>query len=101
MKQRIWNANIVKTKTQLEKLIESLCDFDFCYKLTEEESKIYQVTPGGYLFPCLRPKDALLALAKPTESIKTIGLLVQVADGNSMSNNFFWRLQVIARFFFL
>lgn len=80
---------------QIDDLIECLCQFDFCFKLTDEEAKIYGVQ--GFLFPSLRPRGEYLALERPSLEKHTIGMIVRVVDGKSMGNNFFFRLQVIAR----
>jgi hypothetical protein len=41
---------------KLEEAIKCLEEFDYCFKLSEEEEKIYK--DNGYLFPSLRPEGS-------------------------------------------
>jgi hypothetical protein len=62
MKERI-NKVISKEEKEvsLKEAIQSLEEFDYCFKLSTEEEKLYKEV--GYLFPHLRPEGSF-ALGK-------------------------------------
>lgn len=95
MKARLAAVKLVKAE-QLGELIECFCQAEFCFKLTEEEAKVYGVE--GFLFPSLRPRGEYIALERPSIDKKTLGMIVRAADGKYMGNNFFFRLQMITRY---
>lgn len=96
LKDRLIKSSVA-TKDNVDEIIESLCHFDFCIKLSKEQANIYDMEEG-YLFPCLRPKEAILPLELPIDSMKLMGVLIEESSGSAaVGQNFFFRLQVASR----
>lgn len=99
VKDRIIQAKIATDENILE-VIECLQQFDFCYKLNEEEEKMYGSKDkplSGYLFPSMRkPAPLSLRIPQADEKLLTLGILFE-RDDYAIGSNFFFRLQVIAR----
>lgn len=96
LQDRLLLSNVATPKNLLE-VIECLQQFDFCYKLNSKEEKVYGLE--GYLFPFMRKKSASFVLETPTstESVLTIGVIF-VREDSTIGSNFFFRLEVIARY---
>lgn len=49
---------ISETKISVDEAIQCLEEFDYCFKLSSEEERLYK--EGGYLFPNIRPKGSFV-----------------------------------------
>lgn len=74
--------------------IECLEDFEFCYKLSQEQTNTY--SKEGYLFPGLRPWDGEYSLSTAS-GVNTLGIKITNKRISLIGSYFFARFQVASK----